>query len=108
FYFRFPYLDRRANWFTKEERLDVRTDVKINGVRAITESISSTGCKVNFETPMEFSKSEKVKLKFSEISGAEVEAVVVEVAPLGLRVEFESSEGRFKQDLGRWIKSRIK
>jgi len=106
FYFRFPYLDRRASWLTNTRRVDIRTSVVCAGQKAITESLSKTGSRISFEQPGSFRKNEIVVLKFPEISPIEVKAKVVENLDSGARVEFEELDGQFRQDLGRWLKSR--
>ncbi|AGH95518.1 PilZ domain-containing protein [Pseudobdellovibrio exovorus] len=105
-YFRFPYLDRRANWFTNVKRFDIRTPAVANGVKATTESISHTGCRLSFEETSEFKKGDILKVKFLEISQAEADAEVVERLEFGARVEFRQLSAEFKQDFERWLKSR--
>lgn len=106
FYFRFPYLDRRANWITNEKRFDLRTPASVDGVKAITESISFTGCRLSFDQPCHLKKGERVQIKFVEISKNEVTAEVVERLEFGARVEYRGAQSDFKQDLDRWLKSR--
>lgn len=105
-YFRFPYLDRRANWFSNEKRFDVRTQVVTEGFKGTTESISFTGCRLSFDVPVSFKKKQIIKIKFVEISKIEIEAEVIESMEFGVRVEFDDVDPEFKQDLGRWLKSR--
>lgn len=105
-YFRFPYLDRRANWFLNEERFSVRTDVIANDVKGTTESISYTGCRLNNTPDLDFEIGAKVRLKFVEISKTEVESVVVNKTGAVLRLKFDDIGNEFRQDLGRWLKGR--
>lgn len=105
-YFRFPYLDRRANWFSNEKRFDVRTQAFTGGMKAMTESISLTGCRLSFDVPCELQKGQKIMIKFIEISKAEASAEVVERLEFGVRVEFLETISDFKQDLGQWLKTR--
>lgn len=104
-YFRFPYLDRRANWFTKEERFDIKTDVSVNDIRGVTQSISYTGCKITFNESVQFTKGQKVKVVLSEILQIPIESEVAEVLELGARVEFIKLSFEAKQALGQWLKS---
>lgn len=108
FYFRFPYLDRRANWFTNVKRFNLRTPAKLNARVAVTESISTTGCRVSFDKPSEFKKSEQITIVFDEISKNEVMAEIVECLEFGVRVEFRNITSDFKLDLDRWLSSHIK
>ncbi len=106
FYFRFPYLDRRSNWFSTPRRFDIRTPALANGLKAVTESISFTGCRLSFDVPCEFKKSDLIKLKFLEISKIETDAEVIERLEFGARVEFRNISSDFKQDLDRWLRTR--
>jgi len=105
-YFRFPYLDRRADWLSTAHRLDIRTAALVNGFKATTESISLTGCRLSFERPCEYKKSDMIKVKFLEISQLESQAEVIERLEFGVRVEFREASTEFKNDLERWLKSR--
>ncbi len=106
FYFRFPYLDRRANWLTNTKRFDIRTPALCSGVKAFTESLSDTGCRVSFDQPSEFKVEQKIKLLFPEISTLEATALVIEKLEFGVRAEFIQLDPQFKQDLSRWLKTR--
>ena len=105
FHFRFPYLDRRANWFMNIKRFKFQTTALCNGVETKTESVSMKGCRLLFSTPTSLTNEETAKIQFPSISKLEVEAVVVEKSELEVRVEFKNLTGDFKQDLGRWIRS---
>ena len=107
FYFRFPYLDRRANWFSNTRRFDIRTPAVASGIKANTESISNDGCRLSFDVPCEFQKGAILQLKFPEISKSETEAEVIEKLEFGARVEFRNSGVEFRQDFERWLKTRI-
>ena len=106
FYFRFPYLDRRANWFSNMQRFDIRTTAMANGIKANTESISSSGCRLSFDIPCEFKTSERIMVKFHEISKFETAAEVIEKLEFGARIEFRNPSAEFKQDFERWLKTR--
>jgi len=105
-YFRFPYLDRRSKWLsTAYQRLDIRTGVLVNGIKAATESVSNAGCRLSFDKPCEFRKSDIINLKFVELSQIETEAEVIEKLEFGIRIEFRNSSSKFKQDLDLWLKT---
>lgn len=106
FYFRFPYLDRRANWISNTKRYDLRTSANIAGHKAVTESISISGCRLTFDDSFNFKMGEEHELKLPEISAASVKAEVVELMDNGCRIEFNQPEASFKRDLSRWLKSR--
>ena len=105
-YFRFPYLDRRAKWFSKEPRFDAKTEVYVNSLKGFTDSISLNGCKIFFEEVSDFPQNSKLKIKFFEISNIEIEADLIESKDKYIRVSFINSSHDFKQDLGRWLKNR--
>ena len=107
FYFRFPYLDRRASWLSNMQRVDIRTSVLCAGFVAITESLSSTGCLIAFEAESQFKKNDKVNLKFPEISNLEIQGIVVENLDRAARFEFQDLNAQFKQDLSKWLKGRV-
>jgi hypothetical protein len=75
-------------------------------MKSVTESISNTGCRLSFDTPCNFKKSEILNVKFLEISKTEVKAEVIERLEFGVRVEFTDINLDFKQDLDRWLKTR--
>lgn len=105
-YFRFPYLDRRANWFSNVERFEVEIPTTVNGNKAIVESISSNGCRISFEQPTQLKKSDFFKTKLGEISKYECELEVIEKMEYAVRAEFRNPNPSFKQDLDRWLKKR--
>lgn len=107
FYFRFPYLDRRANWLSNLQRVDIKTAVLCAGKAAVTESISSSGCLIVFENSNPLKKNDKVNLKFAEISNVEIQGLVVESLDREARFEFHDLNAGFKQDLNKWLKSRV-
>jgi len=130
FYFRFPYLDRRSQWvstkpnsdrrsasrFSEIDRRDdptldarffnVRTTVICAGGKAMTESLSESGCRLSLDQPCGFKKGEVITLKFPDISQNEVSSTVVEQLEFGARIEFNKGNEPFIQDLRRWMKTR--
>lgn len=107
FYFRFPYLDRRASWLSNTKRFNVRTSATVDGRNAKTESISNTGSRLSFDSSVDFKKGQIIQIKFAEISSIELHAEIIESSEFGVRVEFINPPSDFKQDLGLWIKTRI-
>lgn len=105
FYFRFPYLDRRANWLTTAKRFDIRTGVLINNFKSSTESLSQTGCRLSFDQHRDFKNDEIVKLKFAEIPDVEIQAKVIESLEFGVRVEFTNLSGEVKNKFEAWLRS---
>lgn len=103
FYFRFPYLDRRANWVKNIERFDFKTEAEVNDLKAVTESLSMTGCKLRLTSELNVVKGDLVKIKLNEVSNLSVNGRVIEYANLVMRLEFESPSDSFRSSLKSWI-----
>jgi len=93
FYFRFPYLDRRASWFRNLNRHILRTPVKISAdaiLQGMTESISLKGCMVvlNQAPQMGLVIGRRVSVQFMELEQITVEAEVVDVELDHVRLQF--------------------
>lgn len=112
FYFRFPYLDRRAQWlFTAAHRYEFRTPVSVVGrdlFEGVTESISTTGVRVHLKRDFEGSNDLRfVDIIFPEIRNIKVQSRVVEYRDNILRLEFKELSGREKTHLQEWIRSQL-
>lgn len=106
FYFRFPYLDRRATWIKNVERFDLTTEVKIDQMIALTESISATGCKIITSSQYPTQAGDDVSVIFTEISPTAVKCSVIETRDKFLRLEFLSGQDAFLVKLKQWIKTK--
>jgi hypothetical protein len=106
FYFRFPYLDRRANWVKNVERFDFATEVKINQTVAITDSISISGCKITTTSRMAVKTGDTITATFSEILNKPVNCTVVESQDKYLRLEFLPQQDVFLAKLKAWVKTK--
>lgn len=106
FYFRFPYLDRRANWIKNVERFDLTTEVKIGDLVAITDSVSSTGCRIITPKKSDSRAGDIISVVFTEIDAKAVKCEVIDVAEKHLRLEFSSYQENFKMKLKQWIKTK--
>lgn len=106
FYFRFPYLDRRATWIKNVERFDLTTEVKIDHTIALTESVSVTGCKIITASQYPAKAGEDVSVIFTEISPAPVKCTVIENREKFLRLEFQSGQDAFLIKLKQWVKTK--
>ncbi|WP_413942625.1 PilZ domain-containing protein [Bdellovibrio sp. HCB-162] len=113
FYFRFPYLDRRARWlFPTAHRYEFRTPVNIVGqdiFEGVTESISIAGTRVLLKRDMEGTSKELkyVDVIFPKIRNIKVKARVVEYRDNVLRLKFKELEQRDRGYLLDWIRSQI-
>ncbi len=104
FYFRFPYLDRRANWMTNVERFELRTEVQMNKSLVLTESISASGCKILTNEAYHLKKQDAVEVLFTEIYQRPVKCIVIESNAEFVRLEFSSQQEEFISKLKSWIK----
>lgn len=106
FYFRFPYLDRRANWIKNVERFDLRTEVQMNKSFVLTESISVSGCKVITNEGYHHKKQDVIEVIFTEIYVRPVKCVVIESNNDFIRLEFAPQQEEFVGQLKSWIKNK--
>lgn len=106
FYFRFPYLDRRADWVKNIERYDAVTDILIDGSHGQTESISVTGCRLRLDQPVKLNKGTHVTALIPDVSKEAIACQVVESDGHILRLEFTKMSSDFNECLKGWLKSR--
>lgn len=106
FYFRFPYLDRRANWVKNVERYDLATEVQISQVAGYTESLSLSGCKVRLKENLQLRSGEVIEVLFSEICPDKVKCSIVTAEGNNLRLEFEKGQDFFVGQLKAWMKEK--
>ncbi|WP_374073259.1 PilZ domain-containing protein [Bdellovibrio bacteriovorus] len=113
FYFRFPYLDRRARWlFPTAHRYEFRTPVNIVGqdiFEGVTESISIEGARILLKRDMEGSSRDLnyVDVIFPDIRNIKIKSRVVEYRDNILRLKFKELEQRDRGHLLDWFRSQI-
>lgn len=105
-YFRFPYLDRRANWIKNIERFDLATEIKFDNTVSTTESVSITGCKIITATRSGLKAGDPVEAHLPEIYTKAVRCVVIENKESSLRLEFIPNQEEFLVKLKSWIKTK--
>lgn len=106
FYFRFPYLDRRANWIKNVERYDLSTEVTVAGKKGYTESLSLSGCKVRFSEKVDFAAGQIIEVVLAEVSNQNVKCSVISAEGHELRLEFERHQDVFMTKLKSWMKTK--
>ncbi len=106
FYFRFPYLDRRANWIKNIERFDLVTEVNFDNTLSKTESVSITGCKILTPAGTSLKSGDPLEAQFPEIYAKSVRCEVVEKKESSLRLEFAPGQEEFSLKLKSWIKTK--
>lgn len=107
-FFRYPYLDRRQNWFAPTgERFIVATNVLLNGsMEAQTLDLSYTGARLS--RPQGFadlSKGQSLVVQLSDINDIQCKATVIDVKDGVLRVHFAAMESADKELLRQWLSS---
>jgi hypothetical protein len=114
FYFRFPYLDRRAGWFfPTAHRYALQTSVQVVAesiYAGVTDSLSHSGARVLLqEDYVEGSKQLKfVDLIFEQIQGLKIKCEVIEIRSKVLRLRFTDVDFKQKLILQQWLKKAYK
>ncbi len=106
FYFRFPYLDRRANWIKNIERFNLKTEVQINQMKLLTDSVSVTGCRIITQESINLKPNETVQLQFTEIHTLPVNCTVIDSTDKHVRLEFASGQEVFVGKLKSWLRTK--
>ncbi|WII73704.1 PilZ domain-containing protein [Bdellovibrio sp. 22V] len=107
YFFRYPYLDRRQNWFAPTgDRFSISTPVVLRGVETQTIDLSYTGARIALPASTEpFKTGETVTLQLSEINDIQCRAKVVEVRDNLVRVRFEGTSSSEKDLIRQWLNS---
>lgn len=107
-FFRYPYLDRRQNWFAPTgDRFVVVTPVVLNGkVNGETVDLSYTGARISVPEGVEsFQKDQVMTLVLSEINDIQCKAKVIDVKDKVLRIHFDGLSSSEKDLLRQWLSS---
>ena len=113
FYFRFPYLDRRANWiFPTANRVDARTPVQVVAqdiFEGVTESVSVSGARIRLQRDMGVKAGELrfVDVVFPELKNLKTKAMVVEYKENILRVKFKELSAKDRTMIMGWLQSQL-
>lgn len=112
FYFRFPYLDRRAQWlFPAAHRYDFRTRVDVVAqdiFDGVTESISISGARIRLKRDLdEAQRLRFVDVIFPDIRNMKIKGRVVEYRENVLRLKFKELTERDRVYLQEWFRSQI-
>ncbi|KYG61257.1 hypothetical protein AZI85_09970 [Bdellovibrio bacteriovorus] len=113
FYFRFPYLDRRAQWlFPTAHRYDFVTPVDVVAqdiFEGVTESISVSGARIRLKRDLEGGSRDLrfVDVIFPAIRNVKVKSKVVEYHENVLRLKFKDLSRRDRGYLHDWFRSQI-
>jgi hypothetical protein len=114
FYFRFPYLDRRAQWlFPTAHRFEIKTpaDVVAQEIfEGVTESLSHSGARILLKRHLEGAAQDLnfVDIIFPAIRNLKIKARIIEYDSNVLRVKFKDMSSRDRAFLSDWIKSQNK
>lgn len=112
FYFRFPYLDRRAQWiFQAAARYELRTPVDVVAqdiFSGVTESVSLSGVRVRLQRDLEKAQELRfVDVIFPDVRNIKVKSRVVEYRDNVLRLKFKDLTGRDRTYLQDWLRSQL-
>ncbi len=110
FYFRYPYLDRRAQWFfPTAHRYDVQSNVEIvaNDIfSGVTESLSLSGARIRLKMDMGESahKLKHVDVIFNDLRKLKLTCEVIQYDDNILRVKFKRMSRSDRELLSNWLK----
>lgn len=107
-FFRYPYLDRRQNWFAPTgDRFVVATPVVLNGnINGETVDLSYTGARIFVgESSQDFQKNQVLTVVLSEINDIQCKAKVIDLKDKVLRVHFDGLSISEKDLLRQWLGS---
>lgn len=104
YFFRYPYLDRRQNWFSPTgERFSVAMAVVLDGVETQTVDLSYTGAKILYNEAVKLKVGDKVPLQFSDINDIQCWARIIDVKQGQVRVHFEDTSAGDKELIRQWL-----
>ncbi len=106
YFFRYPYLDRRQNWFAPTgDRFTANISVVLGGVETQTLDLSYTGARVSIPRPGIFKVGEVVPLQISDINDIQCQARVIDTQNDHVRVHFEETSSADKDLIRQWLHS---
>lgn len=111
FYFRFPYLDRRAQWFFPvAQRYDLRTAVQVLAhdiFEGVTESISTSGARIRLQQDLGPANEDLrfVDVIFPAIRNIKLTGEIVEYRDNILRIRYRHLSVKERAHLVDWLKS---
>ena len=101
--FRYPYLDRRQNWFAPTgDRFEVSMSLLVNGLKGETTDLSYTGAKIRVADG-EFKKGDSIRIQLVDVNDIQCQARVIDVYKGLLRVHFEGMSSADKSLLREWL-----
>ncbi len=106
-FFRYPYLDRRQNWFAPTgDRYVVMTSVMLDGkTEAQTVDLSYTGARISVPEGATYEKGQAVSIQLSEINDIQCSGKVIDMHGGILRVHFAGLNSNEKELLRQWLSS---
>lgn len=104
YFFRYPYLDRRQNWFAPTgERYAVETAVILGSASGLTQDLSYTGAKLHLDEELNAKEGDKLTLRFEAMSGLTCKAKILSLNGKQVRVHFEGLSSSEKESLRNWL-----
>ncbi|WP_295899879.1 PilZ domain-containing protein [uncultured Bdellovibrio sp.] len=106
YFFRYPYLDRRQNWFAPTgDRFAIVSSVVLGGAETQTIDLSYTGARITIPGSATFKSGDVVALQLTEINDISCKARVVDVKEDHIRVHFEGTSASEKDLIRQWLNS---
>ncbi|MFM6928717.1 MAG: PilZ domain-containing protein [Bdellovibrio sp.] len=107
YFFRYPYLDRRQNWFAPTgERFKVEMSVVVNGdTRLKTVDLSYTGARIAVDAAASFQPEQRISVQLTDINDVVCQAKVVAIHDGWIRVHFEDVSASEKELIRQWLLS---
>jgi len=104
FFFRYPYLDRRQNWFAPTgNRYAISTAVLLGGVETKTLDLSYTGARIALPPQSSYKAGDTVTVQLSEINDIQCKARVIDVKEDHVRVRFDGVSTTDKDLIRQWL-----
>lgn len=106
YFFRYPYLDRRQNWFSPTgERFAINCAVVLAGQEAQTVDMSYTGARIAVNDAKAFKVDDVVALQLTDINDIQCRARIIDVSEGQVRIHFEGVNTADKDLIREWLTS---
>ena len=107
YFFRYPYLDRRQNWFAPTaERFKVEMPVVLNGdLQTKLVDLSYTGARIAVDAAAPFKVDQRISVQLTEINDVLCQARIIDVNNGWMRVRFEDTSSQEKELIRQWLLS---
>ncbi|KHD87719.1 MAG: hypothetical protein OM95_12915 [Bdellovibrio sp. ArHS] len=106
YFFRYPYLDRRQNWFAPTgDRFAIATPVVLDGLETQTLDLSYTGARIVVPPTTSYKAGDQLSLQLTDINDIQCSAKVIDVKADHVRVHFVGASPSDKEMIRQWLNS---